>query len=99
VEGEEGGRRRRGRRVEEKGSIGGWGPGGRSIEFSERESGDEVGDVGWWRALCRAEMVGRGLNRCSASSAPHEPSLKTTRAAVLAARRGGEAVRERGRRL
>ena len=54
-----------------------------------------------WRSalFCRAEMVGRGMSQNSASSAPHEPSLKTTRAAVLAARRGGKAVRERGRRL
>jgi hypothetical protein len=76
--------------------------------LKKRMRGDD--EVGWRQGKCRNtigwrrlsfELNGRegGLSRFSASSAPHVPFLKTTRAAVLAGRRGGEAVRERGRRL
>ena len=89
----------------EKDSIGGWGGRGGTIEFQrilKRDSGDER-ELDWWSVESFELFSKHGgewrWSRFSASSAPHEPSLKTASAAVLVARRGGKAVRERGRRL
>ena len=78
---------------------------GGTIEFQrilKRDSGDER-ELDWWSVEALSIFSKHGgewrWSRFSASSAPHVPSLKTASAAVLVARRGGKAVRERGRRL